>query len=137
MSVTEYLNKVRMFDELIDAKIAERDRLMDLATNVVPNMDGMPHATGTSDKVGNVAVKLATVTEDIDKLVDDYIDFKMEVCNALKKLPPMEYAVLHKHYVEGKSWNTVSRELGYSRMQIYRIKVKGLRNFQNVTQCYM
>lgn len=131
--VHDWLMQVRMINELITAKQAERDQLMTLATNITPNMDGMPHATGVSDKIGNAAVKLADMTREIDDLVDQYLDIKQEIIAELEKLPDVEYTVLHKYYVQGKSWGKIATEMAYCRVQIWRIKDKALEHLKHVT----
>jgi hypothetical protein len=129
----EWLSQVRKLDELINAKLAERDQLMDLATKCTPNMDGMPHGSGTSDKVGNSGVKLGDMVREIDSLIDSYLDYKRDVLRTLEKLPCVEYAVLHRHYIRYMDWEDIAADLGFSTMQIWRIKVKGLKNLKRAT----
>lgn len=134
MNTSEWLDQVRQMDALIDAKLIERDRLLTLATSVSMNLDGMPHGSGgTSDKVGNAACKLADLARETDELIDKYVDFKREVTRRLEKLPTDEYIVLHKHYIQGLSWGEIARSLSYSREQVWRIKVKGLKSLKHAT----
>jgi DNA-directed RNA polymerase specialized sigma subunit len=126
MNAHDYLIRVQYMVELIKAKCAERDQLMTMATSVNAGIDGMPHASGKSDKIGNIAVKLADLANEVNDLVDRYVNLKRDVVSALEKLPPREYLVLHKHYIQGMSWGEVASDMGYCREQIWRIKVKAL-----------
>lgn len=131
--VQERLKRIKLMDELINAKLAERDQLVELATSITPNLDGMPRGSGTSDKVGNAAVRLVVMAKEIDRLIDQYVDFKREVIGSLEKLPEVEYLVLHKRYVQGLSWGRIAKDMNYSRQQVWRVNVKALESLKHVT----
>ncbi len=139
MNVYEWLGQVRKLNELINAKIAERDRLIALAEDITSKpIDGMPHSnTGTvPQKMSNAVINLVMLSGEIDKLVDQYVDCKQEVVRSLEKLPAKEYGVLHRHYIRGMTWEQVAEDMGYSTMQVWRIKKKGLKNLESVIECY-
>lgn len=133
--VGDWLSGVKDLDDLISAKQIERDRLMAIATNCTPELDGMPHGSNVSDKVGNIAVKLADMAREINDLIDYYLEYKRNVTKALQKLPNIEHLVLHKYYIQGQSYDDIAKDLGYCRQQIWRIKTKALQNLEVVTQC--
>lgn len=127
----EKLEHVRKLDELINAKIAERDRIIAIATNISPSpMDGMPFSdTGTvSQKIENAVVNLIMLEQDLDRIIDEYINCKQEVVKMLEKLPAMEYGVLHRYYIRHMTWEQVADDLGYSSTQIWRFKTRGLKH---------
>lgn len=128
--VIGWLEQVRKLDELITAKLSERDDLMDMATKITPELSDMPHGGGVTDKVGNAAIMLADLAKDIDCLVDEYVDRKMSVVAALEKLPPLQYGALHRHYIRYMTWEQVAEDMGKSYMQVWRYRKKGLRNLQ-------
>lgn len=135
MNVLKWLEQVRKLDELINAKLAERDRLMELATQTTQGMDGMPHGSGVSDKVGNAGVKLADMTQMIDQMIDQYVDLKRDVVATLEKLPAKEYGVLHRMFIRYMTYDEISAEMDYSVVQIWRIKNKGLQMLEDVVEC--
>ena len=136
MGVCEWLEQVRKLDELIDAKLAERDKLWAMATSVTVDSDGMPHAKGNvSDPVGNAAVKLRMLAEEIDRLIDVYVEHKEQVIRALEKLPHNEYGVMHRHYIRYMTWEDVAEDMGYSTVQIWRLKKNALKILQDVIEC--
>lgn len=134
--VIDWLEKVRKLDELIDAKCAERDQLLDLATKITPVVSDMPHGSGVSDKVGNVAVKLADLARETDILVDQYADYKQMVIRELEKLPAKEYGVLHRYYVQYMTWEQVAEDMGVCSMTVWRWWQAGLKNLADVVECY-
>lgn len=139
MKVEDWLNQVKKLDELINAKIAERDELYRLATDCTQNLDGMPHEeTGVpSQKMQNAVIKAVDLAREIDKLIDKYIDYKQEVVNALEKLPEKEYAVLHRYYIRYMTWEQVAEDMGYCVRQVLRIRKDSLKNLENVIACHI
>ena len=134
--VIQWLERVRKLDELIKAKEAEYNQLMTMATNITPEMTGMPHAGGVTDKVGNYAVKLAMKAEETNAAWDRYIDERDAVIRVLEQLPANEYGVLHREYIRYMTQEAIAEDMGYSRMQVWRIKQSALRMLQkHVTQC--
>lgn len=131
MNAIEKLEYVRKLDELINAKIGERDRIIAIATNISPSpMDGMPFSNTctVSRKIENAVVKLIMLEQDLDRIIDEYVKCKQEVVRMLEKLPAMEYGVLHRYYVLHMSWEEVADDLGYSSTQIWRFKTRGLKH---------
>jgi RNA polymerase sigma factor (sigma-70 family) len=137
--IEEWLEQVAKLDELIIGKLAERDRLMALATNVTAKpMDGMPYSnTGiTSRKVENAVVELTMLSDDIDALIRKFKSLKKEVIETIEKLPCNEYAILHRRYIRYMTWEEIAEDMGYSTMQIWRIKKKAIKNLKDVMKCY-
>lgn len=137
MDAEKYLDQVKKLDELIDAKLAERDRLNELATNISPKMpDGMPYSnTGTVSKtMENAVINLIELERQIDKLIDQYIDYKQQVVKTLEKLSANEFGVLHRYYIRYMTLETIAEDMNYSIRQILRIKKKGLKNMEDVIE---
>lgn len=139
LDVEEWLEQVAKFDELIIGKMAERDRLMALATNVTAKpMDGMPYSnTGTvSRKVENAVVELTMLDDDTDALIQKFKKLKKEIIEAIEKLPGDEYAVLHRRYIRYMRWEEIAFDMNYSTMQVWRIKKKAIKRLKDVMKCY-
>ena len=129
--VIVWLEQVKKLDELINAKLAERSQLLDLGTKITPELTGMPHAGGVSDKVGNVAVKLGDLARETNEACDRYIDHKAAVIAVLEKLPANEYGVLHREYVRYMTQEEIAQDMGYSTVHIWRIKQKALNHLKD------
>lgn len=140
MNVQEWLERVKKLDELINAKLAERQRLIEIATDISPKMpDGMPRSnTGTvSQKMQNAVVNLVMLSHELDKLIDQYVDYKQEVIKVLEQLPHTQYGVLHRYYIRGMTWEQIGEDMGYCTRQILRIKKKALKNLEDVLECHI
>lgn len=134
--VIQWLERIQKLDELIKAKEAEYYQLMTMATNITPEMTGMPHAGGVTDKVGNYGVKLAMKAQETNAAWDRYIDERDAVIRVLEQLPAKEYGVLHREYIRYMTQEAIAEDMGYSTVQIWRIKQSGLRMLRkHVTEC--
>ena len=139
MNVQDWLGQVRKLDELINAKLAERQRLIDIATDISAKpIDGMPYTnTGTvSQKMQNAVADLVDLESEINQMIDRYVDYKQEVIGVLEKLPSLQYGVLHRSYIRGMTNEQIAEDMDYSVRQILRIKKKSLQNLENVIVCH-
>lgn len=140
MNAEKWLLEVWKLDQLIDAKLAERDRLNAIATDTSAKMpDGMPfnHTGIVPQKMQNAVINLVMLANEIDKLIDKYIDYKKQVVEILEQLPEKEYGVLHRHYIRYMTWEQVAEDMGYSPRQIMRIRKNALKNLSNVIECHI
>ena len=137
MNVQAWLEQVAKLDELINAKLAEREQVWAMATRMVAQeADGLPHAKGNiSDPVGTGVVKLQMLEQEIDRLIDKYVDHKQQILNVLEKLSAKDYGVLHRCYIRYMTLEQIAEEMGFSIKQISRFKKKALENLENVLEC--
>lgn len=132
MNIYKWLEQVKKLDELISAKTAERDKLLDLAKKITPELSGMPHASGISDKVGSSAVKLADLAKKTDDLIDLYTNHKNKVLAALELLPANQYGVLHRHYIRYMPFEKIAEDMDKSTSQVYRYRKKGIKKLKMI-----
>lgn len=132
MRAVVFLERIQRLDALVDCKLQERADLLERATSLAPNMDGMPHAPGVSDKVGSAAARMADKAAEIDRLTDKFIDHRDRALALLQRLPPLEYRTLHCLYVRYWTRARTAEALDKSERQIYRIRGKGLRHLQAI-----
>jgi DNA-directed RNA polymerase specialized sigma24 family protein len=88
----------------------------------------MPHASGTSDKVGNGTVKLLEKEAEIDRVIDLFYDLKTEIIGQIQKLPADEYDVIYKSFVQGMSLIDIATEKNKHIDTIKKIRRSGIRN---------
>jgi DNA-directed RNA polymerase specialized sigma subunit len=77
------------------------------------------------------------LAEEINRIIDTYIDQKKQITDALEKLPPNEFGVLHRYYIKYMTLEQIAEDMGYCRQQIWRFKKKGLNNLKDVIECYI
>lgn len=135
MTAKQFLEKLEKLNEMINAKTDERKSLIELAGKTTTELNGMPHGSGVSDNVGNIAAKLADLSKETDRLIDQYVDYKKMVISAIERLPAKEYGVLHRYYIQNMTWGEVAEDMGYCEMQVYRIRSKALNDLNHVIGC--
>ena len=131
MKTEDYLSLVQRLNILIGNKLEEKEELFTLATKTTQEISDMPHASGVSDKVGNLAVKLATKEEEITHAVDVYVDLKHEIISQIEKLPKDEYDVLYRRYVIGQGLFDVAEERDQSVSWIQKLTWRGLKHIKD------
>ncbi len=140
MDAQKWLEQVRKLDELINAKLAERQRLIEIATDISAKpFDGMPHSdTGiVSQKMQNAVVNLIDLEQQTNQLIDQYVDYKQQVVEVLEKLSTNEYGVLHRYYIRYMTLEQTAEDMGYSVRQVLRIKKKSLQKLEDVIECHI
>ena len=126
MKTETYLELVKKLNVLIENKELEKQEIFTLATKVTQENDGMPHAPGVSDKVGNMSVKLVMKEYEIYHVIDVYVDLKYEIINQIELLPADEYDVLYQYYVLDKTLFEIADGRYQSVDWIKKLKWRGV-----------
>ena len=143
MNAYDYLEQVKDADAKIDAKRAEERELWALATSITQNNDGMPHATGVSDKVGNIVHKILEAQKRTNEQIDIYIDIRDDVIRHIEMLPRKQYTALHWLYVRKRdrkeknqswyyTWREVAENSGCTEQNLHNLRKRGVRNLQKI-----
>ena len=143
MQVYEYLNQAKKYDSLIENKREEERELWAIATSITQSNDGMPHATGVSDKVGNTVLKIISAQEKTNALIDKYVDAKQDIINHIEMLPRKQYDVLYWLYIKKRekrkpgekwyyTWSEVAENLGCTEQNIANIRRRAVKNLQKI-----
>lgn len=131
MRADSYLARVRRLDAEIDAKIAEWQRVYDLATRITPMLSDTPRgAGGAKDKIGEAVSRLVELELEIVESLRRTFEQRNKTLGLLDGLSADAYSVLHRFYVQGQSVEIIAAELSKTERQIYRIKAHGLRRVQ-------
>lgn len=125
-----YLELIEQLDLLITNELEELDKLNALAVKVTQENDGMPHASGTSNKVGNVSVKIVMKKQEINEMVDLFVDLKDEIKGQIRKLHKDEYDVLFKYYVLQMGIFKIAEVKKKSDTWVKNTKKRGIQNIE-------
>lgn len=136
MTAKEYLQQVRRMDRLINNKIAELEQLRTLATSITAATDREAVQTsGVSDKVGNVVASIVDLQNEINALVDTYVDKRKEIIaqiDGIEKLQPLYYAILHGRYIQFQSLQQIADNEGYTAQYMRKTHGEALEFFKTV-----
>ena len=143
MQAVDFLSQVRRLDALIDNKREEERELWALATSMAQRSDGMPHATGQTDKMTNIVQKIINAQERTNAAIDKYVDAKQEVLKRLETLPRKQYEVLYWLYIKKRvkrekgqkpyyTWSEAAEGLGITEQAMSKTRRRGIRNLQKI-----
>lgn len=131
-----YLGQIRLLDVRINAKIAEMERIRDIATKVTTAFDSVRvSGGGNDDKLGDAVSRLVDIQSEINADIDAYIDRRAYIVSILDKIEDAEeLAVLHKRYIEFKRWEQISEEMGYSQRNVTYIHGRALLSIRKLLE---
>lgn len=115
MDAKEFLRLPEKLDVRIKNKLIEQQQWRDLALGITANMDGeRVQSTGTKTKMADAIDKCVDMEAEIDRLIDELVDTKKKVIEAIEKLDsPVEYDMLHRRYIQYQSLQEVADHYGY------------------------
>ena len=138
--VKAFLKYIQTADIRIQNKCVEVYQLRCLATSITAPTDAESIQTsGVKDRVGNIVPKIVQMEEEINQMVDHFIDEKKKRVNLIDLLQnDLEYQVCHMHYVQYKDLTDIAIELGYSYPWILEVHGKAINNLcQPYTNLYV
>ena len=128
MNAKTFLEQIEKLDTMIENKRAEVQRWKDIANNTAVNMSGeRVQSSGNHDMVANaICTYLDIEREEIDTLLAK----RKDIIGVIEQLPPDEYDLLHKVYVQyftlkeitymkkrSYSWATTTHEKALNNLQ--------------------
>lgn len=134
MTADEFLKQIERADTLIDSKLSELYRLRCLATSVtVPTDREAVQTSGVSDKVGSIVAKIIDLENEIDDMLDGYIDTRNKCIGVIEMLTnSLQYKVIHMHYVQYKTYSEIEEELNYSHTWVMEVRRDALKNIEEI-----
>ena len=134
MTLQKELEQILLDDAKIDSKLEELARLKALTTKVTAAMDGeVVSRSRNTDTMAEAVIKIVEMQDEINSLVDSYVDRKAFYAQAIDSLPkPVYIRVLYGYYYHGKSFQQIADEIGYTRRNVCYIHGDALQALENV-----
>ncbi len=132
METKEYLQQIGRYDRLINNKLVELAQYRSMACSVsaVKN-DERVQSSPSHDTMDKIVSKIEQMENEIDLLVDRYIDNKRTIISQIDSMPDeMTYQILFSRYVEQKTFEKMAIEMNYCYKQIIRRHGKALQEFE-------
>lgn len=132
METKEYLQQIGRYDRLINNKLVELAQYRSMACSVsaVKN-DERVQSSPSYDTMDKIVSKIEQMENEIDMLVDRYIDNKQIIISQIDSMSDeMTYQILFSRYVEQKTFEKMAIEMNYCYKQIIRIHGKALQEFE-------
>ena len=130
----EELQKILLDDAKIDSKLEELERLKALTTKVTAAMEGETVSrTRNTDTMAEAIIKIIELQDEINRLVDSYVDRKAFYAAAIDQLHNHRHIrVLYSYYFQGKTSQQIADEMGYSRRNVDYLRENALKALQKV-----
>lgn len=132
METKEYLQQIGRYDRLINNKLVELAQYRSMACSVsaVKN-DEKVQSSPSHDTMDKIVSKIEQMENEIDMLVDRYIDNKRIIISQIDGMSDeMTYQILFSRYVEQKTFEKMAIEMNYCYKQIIRRHGKALQEFE-------
>lgn len=132
METKEYLQQIGRYDRLINNKLVElaQYRSMTCSVSAVKN-DERVQSSPSYDTMDKIVSKIEQMENEIDMLVDRYIDNKRIIISQIDSMSDeMTYQILFSRYVEQKTFEKMAIEMNYCYKQIIRRHGKALQEFE-------
>lgn len=135
MRAKDYLNQISKIDRLIENKIAEMEHWKAIATGTTAYSEGdRVQSTGSMEKMADAVARYLDMEGEINADIDRLIDKKQEVISTIEQLEVDEYDILHKIYVQFKTFQEVAAEKGKSYSWVTSKHGRGLANLQRILE---
>ena len=131
-STKEYLSQISRLDRMIKNKLTELSQLKDLSYGLpaIPNEERV-QTTPNHDKLGTAYCKIEEMEENLDKLIDEYVDMKSIIIKQIDSIEDeIYYDILFSRYIEKKTFEKIATDMHYSFRNTTRLHGKALQAFE-------
>ena len=134
MTTAKYLSQIKEFDIKIDRKIAEKNRLREIATSTGGMNDGERVKSSTKrDQLGETVAKIIDTEKEIDKLIDVYVAKKQTIINQIDQIEDMnEYEILHLYFIDGYTMKECAKFKDCSIRKVNATKANAMKTFEKM-----
>lgn len=104
----EYLEQIRKIDTMIENKLAEQQRCLDIALNVTTSLGEKVQSTPNGQRASSAMDKYIDLGREIDVCINELYATKQEIIKTIEQLCEPEYDVLHKMYVQYLTFDEIA-----------------------------
>jgi DNA-directed RNA polymerase specialized sigma24 family protein len=80
-----------------------------------------PVMCGVHDPMPHIMDKLTGIREQADGLTARLYALKLRIELAIESRPPVQRRVMRARYIDGKCWEAIAKEMGYSVQRLFQI----------------
>lgn len=135
MTAKQYLSQYRALDARINAKLAQVERIRQLARAACSNGNSSgAHSSQPYDKVGELTAKIVDLENEINGDIGVLVDLEREIRECISKIPNGNHrAVLELKYINGFTLKQIADKLNYSLDGIKKIHKRALESVHPIT----
>lgn len=143
MRAVKYLEQVKDLNSKVERLRAVEIELWSLATSMTQGFDGMPHATGETDKMTPSVAKIMEARANTNAKIDKYVNVKLDVIRHIEMLPQRQCEALDLLYVRKRekrkkgqswyySWSEIADIMGCTEQNVSKLRNKAIKNLQKI-----
>ena len=133
MTAKEWLNRAYKLDKEIDILLKEKECAFTRACSIVQSTRDEKVQTSTQNSNEDRNIEYVAYSVMLDKRINELYEIKCEIIQTLNKVEDnILRSLLTCRYIKFMSWENISQELNYSRMQVYRLHGKALKKVGEV-----
>lgn len=129
--VRELLRRVRKCRYMVDACIKDLEQARRDAYSLKAVRIGDNVRTNHQSDLALVVEKIEYYEEKLQKNIDELIGLKLDAMAIIRKEPDFcARAILYRRYLLAESWDTISKETGYSVRQSTRVAAMAINRLE-------
>lgn len=131
MTAKEYLQQVKSKDAEIDNLHVDKEGLIAMLYSLGGGNEGeRVQSSRNNDKFGTLYSRIDEREREITEKIDALVDFKLNASDKINVLSDDRYKkLLHKRYIQYKSWEMIAVELGYTYAYVIELHGYALQEF--------
>ncbi len=133
MTTKEYLSQIWRMNKSIKNKLAELQQTKELYNGIPSNFreNERVNSTPDPDKLGSAFVKIESIEEEINEMVDRYVEERKVIVGQIEKMSDeFYYEVLFGKYILNKSLEEIAAEIPCSYRNVTRLHGNALISFE-------
>ncbi len=135
MTAKQYLSQYRALDARINAKLAQAERIRQLARAAGSNgnSNGV-HSSQPYDRIGELTANIVDLENEINGDINALVDLEREIRECISKIPNGNHrVVLELKYINGFTLRQIADKLNYSLDGIKKIHKRALESVHPIT----
>lgn len=133
MKAQNYLEQVDKLEAIIQNKMIEKEQWRDIAQNITGRYEGeRVQSSGSQSKMADAADRMILIDAEIDRLIGEQIETRLDIIRTIEQLKVDDYDVLHKIYIQHKSFKEVAAAKNKSVSWATTIHGRALQALQKI-----
>lgn len=135
MTAKNYLRQIRLLDQRITQRMEEAAELRQLALgfHAVEIKQDAVQTSPDGDKMAEAVGRYVDLEEEINRMIDDFVDLKHKIIGEIQKLDDDRLmTLLHLRYVRYMTFEKIAVEMGYTYQWVCELHGQALQAFEKI-----
>ena len=126
--VKEYLSSLRFAEKMIEIKLEKIEETRELALRVNQALNPVKVQAGQRKNiVEEVAIKVAGLTQQLEKQVDEYKELQNNVFELISETPnKVQQEILELRYIHFMKWEDIVKNVSYESRYVLKLHMRAL-----------